>query len=81
MGAGQPSKLTAEQLKHIDLEVPTAFAKASKAAGSVRHMSLLTSVGADASCKPSRLTGTVAVGGLYLGLKGQVSRSPYYIHE
>lgn len=72
MGAGQPSKITAEELKRIDVEIPTSFAKASKTAGCVRHMSILTSTGADANCKPSRFSGTIAGGGLYLGLKGQV---------
>lgn len=81
MGAGQPSKITEEQLKHVDVVIPTEFAKASKVAGCVKHISLLSSVGADASCKPSRLTGTVAGGGLYLGLKGQVSHFLHYTQE
>lgn len=73
MGVGKPSKVTAEELTRVDLEIPTSFATASKAAGCVRHISLLSSVGADAEAQPSRLMGTTAGGGLYLGLKGKVS--------
>ena len=56
----------------MDLEIPTAFAQASKSAGCVRHISLLGSVAANPDAKPSRLTGTVAGGGLYLNIKGRV---------
>lgn len=72
MGVGQPSKISTEELTRVDLDIPTSFAKASKAAGCVRHISLLSSVGADPEQKPSRWTGTTAGGGLYLGLKGKV---------
>lgn len=72
MGIGQPSKVTREELERVDLTIPTAFATASKAAGCVRHISLLSSVGADAEAKPSRLMGTAAGGGLYLRIKGKV---------
>lgn len=60
------------ELERVDLEIPTAFAQASTNAGCVRHISLLGSAGADPNAKPSRLTGTAAGGGLYLGIKGKV---------
>ncbi|CAN0555003.1 unnamed protein product, partial [Ectocarpus sp. 12 AP-2014] len=75
MGVGKPSKATREEFEKVDLEIPTAFAQASKSAGCVRHISLLGSVGADATAKPSRITGTAAGGGLYLGVKGKVENN------
>lgn len=75
MGVGQPSKVTAEELERVDVEIPTAFAKACKASECVRHISLVSSVAADINSKPSRWTGTVAGGGLYLMLKGRVSKA------
>lgn len=66
------AQATREEFEKVDLEIPTAFAQASKSAGCVRHISLLGSVGADPTAKPSRLTGTTAGGGLYLGVKGKV---------
>ncbi|CAN0062823.1 unnamed protein product [Ectocarpus sp. 4 AP-2014] len=75
MGVGKPSKATREEFEKVDLEIPTAFAQASKSAGCVRHISLLGSVGADATAKPSRLMGTAAGGGFYLGVKGKVENN------
>eukprot|EP00904_Undaria_pinnatifida_P013794 jgi/Undpi1/9545/HiC_scaffold_27.g12001.m1 len=75
MGVGKPSKVSREELERVDLAIPTAFAKASRDAGCVRHISLLSSVGADASLKPGRLTGTTAGGGMYLGTKGKVEKN------
>eukprot|EP00752_Nemacystus_decipiens_P002315 g2189.t1 len=75
MGCGKPSKVSREELERVDLEIPTAFAQASKSAGCVRHISLLGSVAADPDAKPSRLTGTAAGGGLYLGIKGRVEKN------
>lgn len=72
MGVGKPSKVSPEELERVDLQKPTAFATASKASGCVRHISLLTSVGADADAKPSRIGGTSAGAGMYLGIKGKV---------
>ncbi|CAN0304668.1 unnamed protein product, partial [Hapterophycus canaliculatus] len=63
-------QVTREELEKVDMEIPTAFAKACKSAGCVRHISLLGSVGANANAKPSFLTGTTAGGGLYLSTKG-----------
>eukprot|EP00903_Cladosiphon_okamuranus_P019450 g17884.t1 len=75
MGCGKPSKVSREELEKVDLEIPTAFAQASKSAGCVRHISLLGSVAADPDAKPSRITGTAAGGGLYLGIKGKVEQN------
>ena len=46
MGMGQPRKSTFEEFRRIDVEYPGAFARGAKAAG-IRHISLLSSVGAD----------------------------------
>jgi len=54
------------------VEIPSACAKAAKKAG-VRHVSLMTVVGADVTETESWLTGTAAGGGLYLHLKGLVA--------
>lgn len=75
MGVGRPSKVTREEFERVDLEIPTAFAKASKDAGCVKHISLLSSVGANADLKPSRFGGATAGGGLYLGTKGKVEKN------
>lgn len=64
--------MTREEFERVDLEIPTAFAQASASAGCVRHISLLGSVGANPDAKPSKLLGTAAGGGLYLGVKGRV---------
>lgn len=72
MGLGQPSKATAEEVRRVDVDIPTSFARAAKQSGCVRHLSLLSAVGADINAKPSRLTGTAAGGGLYCNAKGQV---------
>jgi uncharacterized protein YbjT (DUF2867 family) len=47
LGVGQPSKVSKEEHVRVDLEYASAFARGCRAAG-VRHMSLLTSVGANA---------------------------------
>ncbi len=46
MGVGQPRKVPREAFWKVDVEYAGAFARACRTAG-VRHMSLLTSVGAD----------------------------------
>eukprot|EP00932_Pfiesteria_piscicida_P022569 SRR837773.9319.p2 GENE.SRR837773.9319~~SRR837773.9319.p2 ORF type:complete len:264 (+),score=91.60 SRR837773.9319:74-865(+) len=74
MGVGQPSKATAEELRRVDLRYPSAFAASCRAAG-VRHFSALTSAMADKDAKPTSFFGyfeTIAGGGLYLSLKGQL---------
>lgn len=48
MGVGQPSKVSKEEHWKVDVEYAAAFARACKTAG-VAHLSLLGSVGADAS--------------------------------
>tara|TARA_B100000795_G_scaffold40753_1_gene26738 strand:- start:317 stop:1069 length:753 start_codon:yes stop_codon:yes gene_type:complete len=74
MGVGTPSKSTEEELTRIDFAVPAAFASAAKAAG-VRHLSVLSAVGADKEAKPGGFLGfgkTSAGGGLYNMLKGKI---------
>jgi uncharacterized protein YbjT (DUF2867 family) len=48
MGIGQPRKVTKAQFWKVDVEYALAFARACKLAG-VKHFSLLSSVGANAS--------------------------------
>ena len=45
MGVGQPSKVSREELRRVDLEQASAFARGCKAAG-VQHISLLGAAGA-----------------------------------
>lgn len=54
------SKITREELEAQDLQLPTDFAKASKAAGCVRHMSMLSSASANVEAKPSWIAGTTS---------------------
>lgn len=46
MGVGQPRKVPFEEFRRVDVEYAGAFARGAAAAG-VRHISLLSSVGAD----------------------------------
>jgi uncharacterized protein YbjT (DUF2867 family) len=46
MGVGQPRKLSRDEVRKIDVDYAGAFARGARAAG-VRHISLLSSVGAD----------------------------------
>eukprot|EP00298_Acanthocystis_sp_HF-20_P028951 c7816_g1_i1.p1 GENE.c7816_g1_i1~~c7816_g1_i1.p1 ORF type:complete len:236 (-),score=61.57 c7816_g1_i1:20-700(-) len=71
MGCGQASKSSPEELERVDVTLPTEFSIAAKNCG-VRHVSLLTGVLADINAKPSRFTGTTAIGGLSTHLKGKV---------
>jgi nucleoside-diphosphate-sugar epimerase len=75
LGAGAPSKVSAEELLRVDCTLPTEFCKAAKETG-VRHVSLLTSTGSnykpDANFKnPS----TIAGGSYYLHVKGLVEKN------
>ena len=58
-GVGAPSKVTREELNLVDVLLPTAFCEVSKQCN-VKHVSLLTAVGADINAKGSWLTGTSA---------------------
>ena len=48
MGIGQPRKVAFDEFWRVDVEYAGAFARGAAAAG-VRHISLLSSVGADAA--------------------------------
>jgi len=50
MGVGQPRKLSPEEVWRVDVEFATAFARGAKSSG-VRHISLLSSAGADATSR------------------------------
>jgi uncharacterized protein YbjT (DUF2867 family) len=50
MGVGQPRKVTAEEHWRVDVEYAGQFARGARGAG-VRHISLLSSVGANASSR------------------------------
>mmetsp|Transcript_14702 Transcript_14702/g.21963 ORF Transcript_14702/g.21963 Transcript_14702/m.21963 type:complete len:257 (-) Transcript_14702:79-849(-) len=75
MGVGAPSKSNKETLLRVDIELPTQFAKAAKSCETVKHVGLLTAVGADASSKESWISGTSAGGGLYNMAKGTVENN------
>jgi nucleoside-diphosphate-sugar epimerase len=72
MGVGKPSSVAADDLRKVDLTLPTAFANGASLA-KVRHASLLTSGMADANATPTTIFGktlTGAGGGFYLMVKG-----------
>jgi len=50
MGIGQPRKVPFEEFRKVDVEYAGAFARGAAAAGA-RHISLLSSVGADAASR------------------------------
>ena len=50
LGVGQPRKLPREEVWRVDVDVAGAFARGCRAAG-VDHLSLLSSVGADAASR------------------------------
>ncbi len=50
MGIGQPRKVPLEEFRRVDVEYAGAFARGAHSAG-VRHISLLSSVGADATSR------------------------------
>eukprot|EP01006_Ploeotia_vitrea_P021188 TRINITY_DN53540_c0_g1_i1.p2 TRINITY_DN53540_c0_g1~~TRINITY_DN53540_c0_g1_i1.p2 ORF type:complete len:276 (+),score=28.85 TRINITY_DN53540_c0_g1_i1:30-857(+) len=74
LGAGKARLLTPEELTRVDLDIPTAFARACKEAG-ISHFSLLTSAGADHTQEYSRWTGTGGGGGFYLQIKGRLENA------
>lgn len=67
MGIGQPRKVSREEFWKVDVEYAGAFARACKAAG-VRHMSLLTSVGANPTSRAYYLRAKGSVEAAYRGL-------------
>mmetsp|Transcript_35815 Transcript_35815/g.94922 ORF Transcript_35815/g.94922 Transcript_35815/m.94922 type:complete len:258 (-) Transcript_35815:42-815(-) len=69
MGLGAPSKHDKDALLKVDAVLPSAFARAAKAA-QVRHAVLMTSTGADINGHYSMLTRTGAGGGWYNHVKG-----------
>ncbi len=71
MGVGQASKVSATELRNVDCDIPSACARGAKKAG-VRHVAILSAVGADITKEESWMTGTGAGGGLYAQIKGQV---------
>ncbi|HUX35145.1 MAG TPA: NAD(P)H-binding protein [Gemmatimonadaceae bacterium] len=50
MGIGQPRKVPPEEFRRVDVDYAGAFARGARAAG-VRHITLLSSVGADAASR------------------------------
>jgi nucleoside-diphosphate-sugar epimerase len=61
LGAGKPSQLSKEELAEIDRDIPVKFGQYCAKSG-VRHMSILSSLGADQTQKYSWLTKTAAGG-------------------
>jgi hypothetical protein len=73
LGVGKPSTSTPAELTRVDVTLPTAFARAAWRKGTL-HVSLLTSVGADATAT-SWTGSTAAGGGLYVKAKGDVENN------
>jgi hypothetical protein len=71
MGIGQARKASKEELERIDADVPIAFSAACARNG-VKHMSVLSTVGADSKQNYSRWTDTAAGGGWYCFCKGKM---------
>jgi nucleoside-diphosphate-sugar epimerase len=79
LGVGAPSQkpyVTEAEFRRIDELLPSACARGAQAAG-VKHVSILTSTGADSTAIPATTDGyflprTHAGGGLYLQVKGRV---------
>lgn len=63
MGVGQPRKVRFEEVRRVDVDYAGAFARGAAAAG-VRHISLLSSVGANAASRNP-----------YIRLKGDAERA------
>lgn len=61
LGCGQPSKLTKDELMHVDCTLPIEFANACKRDG-IKHFSALSSGGSDSNCTYSSITKTIAGG-------------------
>jgi len=50
-GVGQPSKVTPQELYHIDVEITSKFANICKEVGTIKQISLLSSVGVDSNLR------------------------------
>ena len=79
MGVGAASKVKEDVLRKVDVDLPTACSRGASDAG-VKHVSLLTAVGANAEAKPGTtlfglLPKTRAGGGLYNQVKGKVEEN------
>ena len=72
MGVGQPKKVSVEELERIDVTLPTEFCRAAKE-NEVRHVSILTSTGADVKLVPGKQT--YAGSNTYLHFKGKVEEN------
>ena len=83
MGVGAASKVDEETLRNVDCTLPNACAKASRQVSSVKHVSLLTAVNADANAVPAThnwgglIPRTAAGRGLYNQIKGQIEENIY----
>lgn len=75
MGAGAPSQVSKEELYHIDVTIPTLFAKQCKEAGTVSHFCVLSATGADSSAQWSNITRTGAGGGWSAHCKGKIEEN------
>jgi len=51
LGVGEPAKVTPQELYHVDVEIPSKFALICREAGSVKQISLLSSVGVDSNLR------------------------------
>jgi len=70
LGVGAAAKVSKAKLLHVDVSIPNAFAEAARMAG-VKHMSIMTAVGANSSTPDSGET-THGGSGTYNQVKGMV---------
>ena len=81
MGVGAPSKVLEDELRRVDVDIPTSVARGAAATTSVAHVSILTAVGADIAAIPASdglfgmMPRTRAGGGLYNFCKGKVEEN------
>ena len=81
MGVGAASKVDEETLRNVDVTLPNACAKAAKEVSSIKHVSLLSAVNADANAVPAThnwgglIPRTAAGGGLHKQVKGQIEEN------
>eukprot|EP00756_Hemistasia_phaeocysticola_P065827 Hpha_TRINITY_DN8816_c0_g1::TRINITY_DN8816_c0_g1_i1::g.141315::m.141315 len=77
LGVGAPRQATEEELRRVDVHIPTACARGARNCETVRHVGLLTAVNADASAAPGSSSRPPTSGGgwVYNQCKGQVEQN------
>ncbi|CAM9911331.1 unnamed protein product [Choristocarpus tenellus] len=70
MGVGAPVQdgVSREYMEKVEVNLPTSFARGAKDSGCVRHVALLSSIGANMDAKLPEWTGIVGAGPYFKGL-------------